>query len=123
MNSEVPSKGLEWTNLVLGAALACAAFMFAGTPAAAWNAGIVGALIVYCSAVALYRYGVWTEWSNIALGCWAVLAPFLFDFASAPAPTWTLVAVGLCVTMIATMQLWADRKARTPSSARSIASR
>ena len=49
--------------------------------------------------------------------------PILFDFASAPAPTWTLVAVGLCVTMIATMQLWADRKARTPSSTRSIVSR
>lgn len=71
MTSEVPSKGLEWSNLVLGAGLACAAFAFAELPAAAWNAGIVGVLIACCSAVALYRYGAWAEWSNVALGCWA----------------------------------------------------
>lgn len=110
MRSEVPSKGLEWTNLILGVGLACAAFMFTGLPAAAWNAGIVGLLIAYCSAVALYRYRAWTEWSNLTLGCWAVIAPFLFGFGSVPAPTWTLVAVGFCVATIAAMQLWADRR-------------
>ena len=39
MTSEVPSKGLEWTNLVLGAGLTCAAFMFAELPAAAGMPG------------------------------------------------------------------------------------
>lgn len=54
MTSEVPSKGLEWTNLILGVCLAGAAFKFAELPLAAWNAGIIGSLIVCCSAVALY---------------------------------------------------------------------
>lgn len=110
MPSEVPSKGLEWTNLILGACLACAAFMFAGLPLAAWSAGIVGTLIVCCSAVALYRYGAWTEWSNLTLGSWAVVAPFLLGFGSAQGPMWTHLVIGLCVATIAVMQLAASRK-------------
>ncbi|RCS21901.1 hypothetical protein DUT91_21055 [Phyllobacterium salinisoli] len=112
MRDEVPSKGLEWTNLILGAGLACAAFMFAGLPAAAWNAGIIGTLIVCCSAMALYRYEAWTEWSNLILGCWTVIAPFLLGFGSAQTPMWTHVVVGLCVATIAAMQLAASRKAQ-----------
>ncbi|MFD1983611.1 SPW repeat protein [Mesorhizobium newzealandense] len=84
--------------------------MFAGLPLAVWNAGIVGALIVCCSAVALYRYGAWTEWSNLTLGCWAVVAPFLLGFGSAQGPMWTHVMIGLCVATIAAMQLIASRK-------------
>lgn len=123
MTSEVPSKGLEWTNLILGAGLACAAFMFAGAPVAAWNAGIVGTLMVCCSAMALYRYGAWAEWSNLALGCWAVVAPFLLGFGSMPMPMWTHVLIGLCVATIATMQLLAGRKEQTFSGKRSVDSR
>lgn len=123
MRREVASKGLEWTNLILGGGLACAAIMFAGPPVAAWNAGIVGALIAYCSAVALYRYRAWTEWSNLTLGCCAVVAPFLLGFGSAPATTSTSIMVGLCVATIATMQLLASRKARAPASIGSVAPR
>lgn len=112
MTNEVPSKGLEWTNLVLGAGLACAAFAFTEMPAAAWNAGIVGALIACCSAVALYRYGAWTEWSNLGFGCWGVAAPFLLGFGSAQAAMWTHVLVGLCVATIAIIQLSSGRKAQ-----------
>lgn len=121
MASEVPSKGLEWTNLVLGAGLACAAFAFAELPAAAWNAGIVGVLIACCSAVALYRYGVWAEWSNVALGCWAAAAPFLLSFGSAQAAMWAHVLVGLCVATIAIIQLSSGSKAQLSSSTRSDA--
>ena len=115
MRSEVPSKGWEWTNLVLGLALTCTAITFAGLPIATWNAGIVGALIVCCSAVALYRYGAWTEWSNLVLGCWAVIAPFLLGLGSAQALMRMHVVVGLCVATIAVMQLRADRRARALS--------
>jgi hypothetical protein len=105
MNNEIPSKGLEWTNLLLGVALACAAFLFAALPAAAWNAGIVGILIATCSAVALYKYAAWAEWSNITLGSWAVISPFLLGFGSVPTPMWTHVLIGLCVVTVAVLQL------------------
>lgn len=116
MTSEVSSPGLEWTNLVLGVGLACAAFAFAEVPAAAWNAGIVGVLIACCSAVALYRYGAWAEWSNIVLGCWAVAAPFTIGFGSAQAAMWTHVVVGLCVAAIASLQLSNGKRAQMSSS-------
>lgn len=119
MTSEVPNKGLEWTNLILGACLACAAFLFATLPGAAWNAGIVGTLIVCCSVVALFRYGAWAEWSNLTLGCWTVIAPFLLGFGSAQGPMWTHVAIGVCVATIAAIQLVASSKSQAPSSTKS----
>jgi hypothetical protein len=111
MTIEVPSRGLEWTNLILGAGLACVA-MLTELPAVAWNAGIVGVLIVCCSAVALYSYGAWAEWSNLALGTWAMAAPFVLGFGSVPAAMWMHVAVGLCVAAIAAMQISASRRPR-----------
>ncbi|ACP23133.1 hypothetical protein NGR_b16820 (plasmid) [Sinorhizobium fredii NGR234] len=110
MKSEVPSKSLEWSNLVLGAAFVCAAYMFGGQPVAAWNAAITGTLMVCCSAVALTRYGAWVEWSNLLLGSWAVVAPFLLGFGSQPVAMWTHVLLGLCVATIAAIQLAAARR-------------
>ncbi|BAV45389.1 Uncharacterized protein MLTONO_0486 [Mesorhizobium loti] len=116
MRSDVPSKGLEWTNLILGVGLACAAIMFVGLPAAARNAGVVGVLIACSSAMALYRYGDWAEWSNLTLGCWAAVAPFLLGFGSAQGPMWTHVLIGICVAIFAGLQLLASRKAQGHSS-------
>jgi hypothetical protein len=116
MTNEVASKGLEWTNLILGAGLARAAFTFGELPAAAWNAGIVGVLIVSCSIVALYRYAAWAEWSNVILGSWALVAPFLLGFGSASTPMWTHVLVGLCVATFAIMQLLLSTRNAAASS-------
>ena len=113
LNNQTPSKGLEWLNLLLGSGLALAAFAFAGETVAAWNAGIVGTLIACCAAVALYRYGAWAEWSNIALGCWAAISPFALGFTSAPAATWSLILVGSSVAFIAAMQIAGGRNGRT----------
>lgn len=113
MTPQVPNRGLEWTNLILGACLVCAAFAFGALPAAAWNAGIVGSLIACSSAVALYRYGNWAEWTNVALGAWAILAPFTLGFVTAAGPMWTHFVVGICVTAIAILQLMSARVLRT----------
>lgn len=81
--------------------------------------GILGVLIMCCSAIALCRYDAWAEWSNLILGCWTVVAPFLLGFASAQTPMWTHVVLGLCVASIATVQLLASRRAHACSSTRS----
>ena len=106
---EVPNIWLEMTNLILGAALACAAISFAGLPEAAWNAGIMGLLIAYCSFTALNRYAPWQEWSNAILGCWVLAAPFMFGFGSEQVPMWTHVLIGVSVATIAIVQLVAGR--------------
>lgn len=116
---KVPSKGLEWTNLVLGGVLATAAIAMTG-PLASWNAAVVGTLIVCCSVVALYRYSAWTEWTNLILGCWTFVAPFLPGFGSAQGPTLMQVVIGLCIAAIATAQLMAGGKLHEPSSTKSL---
>jgi hypothetical protein len=119
MRNELPS--LKWANLILGAGLACSTLFFTDFPVAAWNAAIVGTLILCCSAMALLRYGAWAEWSNITLGCWAVVAPFLLNFALAQIPMWTHVLIGVCVATIATMQLLlASHRPRTSANTNSV---
>lgn len=113
MRTEAVGRALETTNMVLGVCLACGAFAFAGIPAAAWNAGIVGLLITCCAVAALYRYATWAEWSNMTLGYWTVASPFLLGFGSSAGAMWTHVLIGICVAAIATMQLMAKRDART----------
>jgi hypothetical protein len=110
MRNEAADKALETTNLILGVGLACAAFVFTEVPSAAWNAGIVGVLIACCSAAALYRYRVWPEWSNMTLGYWTVVAPFVLGFAWDNGAMWTHVLVGICVAAVATKQLMGKRE-------------
>lgn len=109
MTNSVPSRGLEWTNLILGGSLFCAAFMFGELPAAALNAAIVGLLIVSCSTFALYSFKPWTEWSNIGLGSWAILAPYMLGFGLQPTPLTIHVLIGLSVAAIAALQLFTGR--------------
>ena len=116
MTNELPNKPFEWANLTLGLCLACAGFAFVGVPAAAWNAGIVGALIVYCSGTALRRYGDWAEWSNLGLGCWAVVAPLFLSFGSMQLAITTHVLIGVAVASIASVQLLASYRAQAASS-------
>lgn len=111
MTDPAPSRGLEWTNLSFGAGLFLSAFLFGNLPIAALSAAITGLFIVTCSMLALYRFSSSAEWSNLALGSWAVVAPFVLGFGSDQTALSIHVIVGLCVVTIATMQLISCRNA------------
>ena len=111
MTNLQPSRGLEWTNLTLGAGLFCSAFLFGNLPAAALSAAITGLFIVTCSMLALYRFSTSAEWSNLALGSWAVVAPFILGFGSDRSALTIHLIIGLGVVTIAMMQLVAGRNA------------
>ena len=115
MTSKVPSKGLEWINLIAGGSFACAAVFF-GQEAAVWNAATVGILVVCFSTIALCRYADWAEWFNAALGGWALIAPFLLGFSFAKGTMWTHVLAGICIATIAVIQLANGRKRSSPVS-------
>ena len=72
---------------LLGAGLFFSAFLFGELPIAALSAAITGLFIVTCSMLALYRFSSSAEWSNLALGSWAVVAPFVLGFASDHRPS------------------------------------
>ena len=110
MKPAIPSKGLEWTNLVLGGLLFSSAFLFGAFPAAAWNAAVVGAVVVCCATANLYRFDKKMEWYIAGLGSWAVIAPFLLGFDAEPVPVMTHLILGISIATIAALQLRSGRR-------------
>src|SRR5689334_16058075 len=88
---------LERLNLILGVTLAGAAFFFTSATSAAWDAVLIGSLIACFSATALVRYGLWADWSNLTLACWALIAPFALQFDNVQSALWTHLTIGTCV--------------------------
>src|SRR5260370_26195302 len=92
---------IDVVNAVLGVCLPLApwALGFTGEGAAAWNAWIVGAAIALIAVGALVAFSQWEEWANPILGVWAVLAPWLLDFARVAYATYTHAVLGLGVAL------------------------
>jgi len=95
-------------NLVLGACLALAPWVldFTGQTAAAWNAWVVGAAIAFVAVDALVNLTEWDEWANLALGIWAVVAPWLLGFAALAQAMYVHLLIGLIVAVLAAVDLW-----------------
>lgn len=99
---------IDIVNLVLGLCLAIApwALGFTGETVAAWNAWVVGAAVTLLAAGTLVSFTEWEEWANLALGIWAVLAPWLLGFAGVAHAMYAHVIIGLLVATLAAVGLW-----------------
>jgi len=73
---------------------------------AAWDAWIVGAGVALVGALALFMFHEAEEWVNLALGIWAVIAPWLLGFAVITAAAMAHVIAGLIVAIMAACSLW-----------------
>lgn len=91
------SRWEDWTNLVLGGWLFISpwAFQFTGVTTAAWNAWIFGVALVAVAAAALMRVQKWEEWTNLVIGAWLVVAPWVLGFSGAATAMWNAVIVGI----------------------------
>ena len=89
----------DWLNLILGAWLFVSPWALGTSGASSTNAWWLGALIVIVSAWALSRpEELAPEWTNVVLGVWTFLAPFiLFPYAAA----WNAWLVGFVVAVVA----------------------
>lgn len=96
----------DWVNLVLGGWLVLAPFIGigAGGDVAAWNSYVSGALVAIFAIAALARPQQWEEWTNLVLGAWLILAPFVLGFTDQAGPMWNHILVGL---LIGADALWA----------------
>ena len=99
---------IDVVNFVLGACLASAPWVlgFTGQTAAAWNAWVVGAAVAFVAVDALANLTEWEEWANMALGIWAILAPWLLGFAEVAQAMYAHLFIGLIVTVLAAVDLW-----------------
>ena len=108
---EAKETAIDLVNVVLGLCLVFApwALGFTSEMAATRNAWIVGAAIALIALGALFAFREWEEWVNLALGVWAILAPWLLGFATVAAALYAHVIIGLIVGVLAALDLWMIR--------------
>ena len=111
---EAKETAIDLVNVVLGLCLVFApwALGFTSEMAATRNAWIVGAAIALIALGALFAFREWEEWVNLALGVWAILAPWLLGFATVAAALYAHVIIGLIVGVLAALDLWMIRNRR-----------
>ena len=77
---------------------------FAAESAAAWTAWVSGAAI---AIVGLSNFAEdtndWPAWANLVLGLWALVAPWIVQFAGVEPATWTHAVIGL---LVAASSIW-----------------
>ncbi len=93
----------DWTIVLLGGWLVLSPFIGIGTisDVAAINSYVIGAAVVLFSFAAIAGPQMWKEYTNVTLGIWLIVAPFLLGFANQAIPMWNQIIVGLLVAGIA----------------------
>lgn len=74
--------------------------------AAAWNAWIVGAVVMLIAVAALYTFHQVEEWASAVIGLWTVIAPWILGFSAVASAMWVHVVVGLVIAVLAAASLW-----------------
>lgn len=110
---------LDLVNVVAGLCLGLAPWYlgFASHAVAAWNAWIIGALILIVASAAISAEewkesdaNTW-EWINFALGVWAAVSPWVLGFELLAGAKIVSLVAGLIVAALAAIHLWlADPK-------------
>ncbi|WP_243030420.1 SPW repeat protein [Thermus altitudinis] len=93
----------DWANLVLGVWLILSPWLlgFSGTPAAMWNAVLVGVVVGLMALMHLRGGPMWEEWVSVVLGVWLILSPWILGFSGMGNAMWNAVIVGLLVGALA----------------------
>lgn len=105
----------DWLNLLLGAWLFISpwALGFAKggaaastySHAAAFNAWIVGVIVVLLSIAALARTQPWEEWLNLLAGFWLFISPWVLSYSGTQTALWNALIVGALVFILACWDL------------------
>ena len=98
-------------NIALGAWMAVSPWVLAyQTQAnATRNAVILGIAIAAIALFAVLKVRAWEEWTNLVLGVWLVISPWVLDFSAMYTAMWNAVIVGLAVALLALWTLATDR--------------
>jgi heme/copper-type cytochrome/quinol oxidase subunit 3 len=98
-------------NIVIGIWLIASPWVigYADYTAAMANSVAVGALLAAAALGAIFLPRAWEEWTEVALGLWMILSPWLLGFAAAGAATANAVVCGLVVIALALWVLATDK--------------
>ncbi len=103
----------NWFNLILGAWMFLAPWVLVAPAAGlwAWNAWIVGLLLIGVSLLALMKLAEWEEWINLVIGGWLFFTPWIFGYVAVASAAWNAWIVGVLVAAIAIWGIVAVRQA------------
>ena len=93
----------DWTNVLLGAWLVLAPFIGIGVAndIAATSSYVTGVAVLLFAFAAISHADLWKEYTNLVLGLWLIVAPFVLSFANLVGPTYNQIIVGLLIGGVA----------------------
>ena len=94
----------DWTLLALGVWLFVSPFWMPGylstDSTAAWNAYVLGGLVVLFAWAVLSTQRIWEEWVEFALGIWLVISPFVLAFYRTEyGAAWNQIILGVLIAV------------------------
>lgn len=101
------SRWHDWSNFIFGGWLFLSPWLmqYASLGAASWNSMLFGGAIVFFATWALLAPAAWEEWTNLVLGIWLIVAPWVLGFSSQVFATWNIVGVGVVVSVLSAAAL------------------
>jgi predicted signal transduction protein with EAL and GGDEF domain len=103
-NAKSSARTASGLNLLAGAWLIIApwALGYSQVSAAVWNDVIVGATIVILAGIRTATPDRYTgvSWTNVVLGVWLLVAPFILVYSAGGAPVWNDIIVGILVVSL-----------------------
>src|ERR1700746_1315634 len=107
MENWTNAKLCDVANLILGAILFLAPWMFGfDAGRASGNAHIAGVVIAVLAIAALAAFAVWEEWLNLIVGLWTLVSPWVLGFHAETKAMAVSVIVGLALPVLAAIELW-----------------
>ena len=92
----------DGVNVLLGAWLIISPWVLGyGSGRAAWNAFIVGMIVMVVALSVVAAFQQWEEWVSLAAGIWLVISPWLMGVASDTAVVWNQMIVGAILAALA----------------------
>ena len=97
----------DWINGVLGLWIIVSPWALKhtmpgdGGSLAMWNLWTVGVAVLVIATVALVAFEAWEEWTNVVLGAWLLISPWLLGFSTSTALAWSTAIIGALVVVLA----------------------
>ncbi len=98
-------------NAVIGAWLVVSPWVlgFQNSSPALSNSLIIGMALIATALGAIFLPRAWEEWTEVGLGAWMVVAPWLFGFSNIAAATVNAFASGFVILGLALWVLGTDK--------------
>jgi len=112
---KVTEQWQDSVSVVLGLWLLFSPWLFgyAGAPAIAWTAYIVGIVIAVAAFAALVAFQKWEEWLKAVLGAWLIISPWVISYGGHQTAMWNHIVVGALVLILAIWSATTEQRVAT----------